>query len=153
MLFDEDGWPTTADSPSAARNSYGLPRLTLKERIFSLLDEPPSLYMNSHGQPEIPVEDPAPPCWPDEGLMRVPYAATYRSMIWKPTAVCIDGEYHTSYGDEAHFVESATTRRSCCWICSLACLCMMQAVALVRKKLRHTLGFSFITSKWTAAVQ
>lgn len=100
VLFDEDGWPTTADSPSAELNSYGFPRLPLKQRIFSLLDEPPSLYMNSNGQPEIPTEDPAPPSWPDEGPMRVPYSATYRSMIWKPTAVCIDGEYHTSYSDE-----------------------------------------------------
>lgn len=100
VLFDEDGWPTTANSPSAQLNWYGLPRLTLKERIFSLLDEPPSLYMNSHGQPEIPTEEPAPPRWPDEAPMRVPYASSYRSLIWKPTAVCIDGEYHTSYGDE-----------------------------------------------------
>lgn len=100
MLFDEDGWPTTADSPSAERNSYGFPRLPLKERIFALLDEPPSLFMNSRGEPETPAEDPAPPRWPDDGPMRVPYAADYRSMIWKPTAVCIDGDYYTSYSDE-----------------------------------------------------
>ncbi|KAG6365456.1 hypothetical protein INS49_007067 [Diaporthe citri] len=100
VVFDEDGWPTTADSPSAGVNYYGFPGRPLKEIMFSLLDEPPSLYMNSHGEPEIPTEDPAPPQMLDEGPMRVPYAAAYRSMIWKPTAVCVDGEYHTSYSDE-----------------------------------------------------
>lgn len=100
VLFDEDGWPTTADSPSAELNYYGFPRLPLKERISRLLDEPPSLYMNSHGEPEVPAEDPPSPRWPEHGPMRTPYAAAYRSMIWKPTAVCVDGEYHTSYSDE-----------------------------------------------------
>lgn len=100
VLFDEDGWPTTADSPSAQANYYGFPRRSLKDRIFSLVDEPPSLYMNSRGEPEIPTEAPASPSWPDHGPMRVPLAAAYGSMIWKPTAVCVDGEYHASYSDE-----------------------------------------------------
>lgn len=99
VLFD-DGWPATDDSLFAEVNHYGFPRRPLQERIYSLLDEPPSLYIDSCGEPEIPTEDPAPPHLPDHGPMRVPYAVAYRSMIWKPTAVCIDGDYHTSYSDE-----------------------------------------------------
>lgn len=65
-----------------------------------MLDEPPSLYMNSRGEPEAPAEDPAPLLVPEDAPLRVPYPAAYGSMIWKPTAVCIDGDYHVSYGDE-----------------------------------------------------
>lgn len=56
--------------------------------------------MNSRGEPEIPNEDPAQPLTRDEWSMCVPYAAAYRSMVWKPTAVCIDEEYHAYYNDE-----------------------------------------------------
>lgn len=100
VLFDEDGLPTTADSPSAQLNYYGLPRRPLKQMIDPILDEPPSLYMNSHGEPEIPTEDFELPFEPYFGPVCFPYAAAYRSMVWKPTAVCIDGDYHDSYNDE-----------------------------------------------------
>lgn len=56
--------------------------------------------MNSHGEPETPAEDPESPRWPEDAPMRVPYPEAYGSMIWKPTAVCIDGEYFVSYGDD-----------------------------------------------------
>ena len=95
VLFDEDGWPTT-DSAIGEVNTYGAPRIPLKERIFSLLDEPPSLCMNSRGGPEAPTEDPAPLLVPEDAPLRVPYPASYGSTIWKPTAVCIDGDYHVS---------------------------------------------------------
>ncbi|KAL1845924.1 hypothetical protein Daus18300_014415 [Diaporthe australafricana] len=99
VLFDEDGWPT-ADLASGDVNGYGFPRRPLKERIVSLLDEPPSLYMNSRGEPESPPEDPEPLRWPEDTPMRVPYPEAYRSMIWKPTAVCVDGDYFVSYSDD-----------------------------------------------------
>lgn len=86
VLFDEDGWPTI-DSAIGEVNTYGAPRLPLKERIFPLLDAPPSLYMNSRGGPEAPTEDPAALLVPEDAPLRVPYPAAYGSMIWKPTAV------------------------------------------------------------------
>lgn len=101
--FNDDGYPTTADSPSAELNEYGfLPRRPLKERISALLDEPPSLCMNSHGEPGAePTEDTQPlRGFPDERRNRLPYAAAYRSLLWKPSAVRIDGKYHAFYNEE-----------------------------------------------------
>ncbi|KAK4104664.1 kinase-like protein [Parathielavia hyrcaniae] len=46
------------------------------------------------------TEEHAPAMFADDAAMRVPYPEGLRGMVWKPTAVCVDGWYMEGYGDE-----------------------------------------------------
>ncbi|KAK0629475.1 kinase-like domain-containing protein [Bombardia bombarda] len=49
---------------------------------------------------EATVDEPEAAMFDGDAMLREPYPAAFRSMMWKPTAVCVAGTYFTAYSDE-----------------------------------------------------
>ncbi|KAK6223466.1 Serine/threonine-protein kinase spk-1 [Colletotrichum tabaci] len=97
--FDEDGNPTKDQGEPFWALEETRP---LKDRVHEILDEPQGLFIDQNGEPQDPaVADPAPPQFESDGPPRVPYTEAYSGMLWKPTAVCVDGGYFVAYSDES----------------------------------------------------
>lgn len=100
--FDDEGYATEHDSGTPL--VYFRDRSDLKAEIKKIWDEPPSLSMRSNGEVDTTVH--TQPCKPDNTLFlgdvkhTTPYPPAYRSMLWKPTAVSVDGDHYVFYEDE-----------------------------------------------------
>ncbi|KAF4999989.1 hypothetical protein FDECE_11337 [Fusarium decemcellulare] len=73
----------------------------LKDRVYAIFDEPPSLFISREGEAvEIPDEEVDGVLFDDDAAMRVPYSPAFSSMVWRPTAVCVAGTYMAGYTEE-----------------------------------------------------
>lgn len=94
--FDEEGF--------AVEGKEGEPFWSLEEmrpledRVQAIVNEPPSLFINE--ALDAAVEEPEAAMFDDDAALRVPYADALSSMLWRPTAVCVDGDYFARYSDE-----------------------------------------------------
>lgn len=101
--FDGNGFPIPGDASAwGGQEPWQFwdvedRRSSLRDRVRAIVDEPAGLFINSRGEVVgEPEERPAPPVFGDEAA-RVPYASHLREVVWKPTAVCVDGEYFWGY--------------------------------------------------------
>lgn len=91
----------------------------LEDRVRAIVDEPPDLFINSHvhdetiegdmgnGESKVEIfED------PNDLALRMPYSAALGGMVWKPTAVCVQGVYFTAYSEETERMLEAFPRIS-----------------------------------------
>ena len=87
----------------------------LKDRVGGIIDEPPSLFISSQGEAVEAIDtsmDDGPETVTFDAEFRVPYPATIDSMVWKPTAVCVEGGYFAAYSDETDEMLKAFPRIS-----------------------------------------
>lgn len=110
--FDEEGF-------AVVEGEGGEPFWSLEEtqplenRVRAIVDEPPGLFINGQGEAlDAVVEEPEAPMFDGDAALRVPYPAALSSMLWKPTAVCVDGAYFTAYSDETDDMLEAFPRIS-----------------------------------------
>jgi len=112
--FDENGF-------AVAKGGQGEPFWSLKEarpledRVGGITDEPLSLFISSQGEAVEAIdtsteEEPETVAFDLE--LRVPYPASIASMVWKPTAVCVEGGYFAGYSDETDEMLKAFPRIS-----------------------------------------
>lgn len=100
--FDTEGYPTEDESGTPL--IHFRERANLRDEIGKIWDEPPSLSMRSDGGIDTTVY--TQPSAPDDSLFSeeaervTPYPLDYRSMLWKPTAVRVDGTRYIFYEDE-----------------------------------------------------
>lgn len=116
IKFNENGF-------AAAKGEQGEPfwvleeTRPLKDRVGGIIDEPPSLFISSQGE-VVEAIDISMINGPGTGIFdpdfRVPYPATINSMVWRPTAVCVEGAYFDSYSDETDEMLKAFPRISGC---------------------------------------
>lgn len=96
--FDKHGFPATD-----GKRGKGLLILKetqpLEDRVRRIVDEPPTLSINGRGETVELDEEPVPDIFEDDPAVRVPYSAAFTSMLWKPTAVCVDGAYFAAYSE------------------------------------------------------
>lgn len=103
--FDEQGKPTKDEGGKLLTPDYFLDRASLEETIAQIWDNPPSLQMRTNGEVDT-AEYPPPPSSPsnllfqEEAERTTPYPRFYESMLWKPTAVRVEGAYYLFYEDE-----------------------------------------------------
>jgi serine/threonine protein kinase len=69
-------------------------------RVRSIVDEPKGLAVDRKGEVVEMTEEPAPGVFGDWAAMRAPYPDWAKGMVWKPTAVCVEGGYIEGYGEE-----------------------------------------------------
>jgi serine/threonine-protein kinase SRPK3 len=112
--FDEGGF-------AVAEGEQGEPFWTLeetrplKDRVGGIMDEPPSLFINNQGEAVEAIDtsmDDGPEMVTFDEEFRIPYPATIDSMMWKPTAVCVEGGYFAAYSDETDEMLKAFPRIS-----------------------------------------
>ena len=116
--FDEDGF-------AVAKGEQGNPFWSLKEkrplkdRVAGIIDEPPSLFISSQGEAvEAILDDAIVEDGDGRGTVTfdeefaVPYPAPIASMVWKPTAICVEGDYFAAYSDETDEMLKAFPRIS-----------------------------------------
>ncbi|KAK4451219.1 kinase-like domain-containing protein [Podospora aff. communis PSN243] len=112
--FDEDGF-------AVAEGKQGEPIWSLKEtrplkdRVDDIIDEPPSLFISSQGEAVEAIDtsiDDGPDAVVFDEEFRIPYPATMDSMVWKPTAICVDGDYFAAYSDETDEMLKAFPRKT-----------------------------------------
>lgn len=106
--FDEDGFLShnQTDKPL----TYFLPAISLEDKIVqTTFDKPPSLQMTSNGQVDTAEYEPTVipgenyhPLIPEEVERIKPYPGVYDHMLWKPTSIRVDEEYHVFYEREDH---------------------------------------------------
>ncbi|KAI1460183.1 kinase-like protein [Annulohypoxylon moriforme] len=100
--FDEDGFPVGEGESGEVFWSLEQTK-PLEDRIKAIIDNPASLFINDQGEPleaaDIDIRPRTVPFSDDVGR-NVPYSAELDSMVWKPTAICVDGDYFVSYSDE-----------------------------------------------------
>ncbi|OIW27648.1 kinase-like protein [Coniochaeta ligniaria NRRL 30616] len=85
----------------------------LADRVRGIVDEPPGLFINRLGEEVDAVdEEPEGAMFEDDAALGEPYPAAFRSMVWKPTAVCVAGSYFTAYSDETDGILEAFPRIS-----------------------------------------
>lgn len=100
--FNEDGFLSQNENDKPL--TYFLPAVSLEEKIVqTAFDKPPSLQMTSNGEIDtaeyefmVPGEN-YHPLIPEEVDWIKPYPEVYDYMLWKPTSVRADGEYHVFY--------------------------------------------------------
>ncbi|KAI5862584.1 kinase-like protein [Durotheca rogersii] len=66
----------------------------LEDRVWPIADEPPGLFLNGRGEAADGVVP------EDEAERSAPYPPAFAGMVWKPTAVSVDGSYLSNYSDE-----------------------------------------------------
>jgi serine/threonine-protein kinase SRPK3 len=110
--FDEEGF-------AIAEGEEGEPFWSLEEtrplenRIRDIVDEPSGLFISGQGDALRAVDgEPEAAMFDDDAALRVPYPAALSSMVWKPTAVCVDGAYFTAYSDNTDGMLEAFPRIS-----------------------------------------
>ena len=100
--FDEDGF-------AVAEGEEGEPFWSLEEirsledRVGGIIDEPPSLFISCQGEAVEAIDtsmEAEPGTVAFDLELRDPYPAWIGSMVWRPTAVCVEGGYFTAYSDE-----------------------------------------------------
>lgn len=96
-LLDEEGYPTEDESGDSEPLTYFLKKADLRDEMKKIWDEPPWLAMRSNGEVDTTVYTDAPDPEEDEAI--APYRPAYRSMLWKPTAVAVDGDHYVTYED------------------------------------------------------
>ncbi|KAI2614925.1 kinase-like protein [Hypoxylon sp. NC1633] len=85
----------------------------LEDRVRGIVDEPPGLFINGLGEAvEATDDEPDAAIFDGDAILREPYAAAFRSMTWKPTAVCVAGSHFTAYSDETDDMLEAFPRIS-----------------------------------------
>ncbi|RMD41612.1 hypothetical protein DV735_g3524, partial [Chaetothyriales sp. CBS 134920] len=106
--FSEDGLPVT--DPNDTTEAKAQPEefeilvdsRPLANRVRDIIDEPAGLFINTQGEEEPEPEHKAYVHYSSfiktDGPNK-PYAASLRSMLWKPTAVCMAGNYFAAYCD------------------------------------------------------
>ncbi len=87
----------------------------LEDRVLGIIDEPTGRFINAQGE-AVEVTD-AEMEKSRRAVMfgvefTVPYPAAVRSMVWKPTAVCVDGGFFVAYSDETGQMLEASPRIS-----------------------------------------
>jgi serine/threonine protein kinase len=98
--FDEDGF-AVADGEQGGEPFWTLEdSRPLRERVRSIVDEPKGLCVDASGEVVEMTEEPAPGFFPDWVALRAAYPDWTKGMVWKPTAVCVEGEYIEGYGEE-----------------------------------------------------
>ncbi|KAK3684183.1 kinase-like domain-containing protein [Podospora appendiculata] len=91
--FDEEGCAVLEDGEPI----YFLEETTsLAERIQGIFDEPCTRSINLEGD-AVGAVDVAPAVFEEWAEMRVPYPEVFEGMVWKSTAVCIDGRFVVGY--------------------------------------------------------
>lgn len=99
--FDEDGFVIKNDGGDD-QDKRGEPiwpvetRRPLEDRVRETLDEPPALFIDATGNPAAAATangEQKGGRWIDDHERRVLYLPASNSILWKPTAVCVDGEY------------------------------------------------------------
>lgn len=100
--FDEYGYATGDESGTPLTNF--LNEMSLGDRVAQIWDDPPSRTMSSNGEVDTAVyPPPSPPStslYPDDAEKVAPYPPFYESMLWKPTAVRVDGLFYLFYEDK-----------------------------------------------------
>ncbi|KAK7716290.1 hypothetical protein SLS64_003442 [Diaporthe eres] len=100
--FDTEGYPTEDESRTPLM--YFREKSNLRDEIGKIWDEPPSLSMRSDGEIDTTVytqpSAPSDSLFSEEAERVTPYPLVYRSMLWKPTAVRVDGTHYIFYEDE-----------------------------------------------------
>lgn len=131
--FTNDGFPAKEDEPGEPFWVLDKAR-PLGGRVRGIVDEPAGLFIDADGEvmDDPGDEDPGdayPPSPDFDGWrLSVPYPPPLRSMVWKPTAICIDGDYiigYTSGGETEKMLRrsprSPSARPTCCSTCSPRC--------------------------------
>ncbi|RYP40341.1 hypothetical protein DL768_010646 [Monosporascus sp. mg162] len=110
--FDEKGFPVAEDEDGEVFWSLEEAQ-PLDDRVRTIVDEPAGLFINGRDEALEAVdmdEEPAPAMFDNDAALRVPYPAALGSMVWKPTAICIDGSYFTAHSDETYGMLEAFPR-------------------------------------------
>ncbi|KAM7187460.1 Protein kinase-like domain containing protein [Rhypophila sp. PSN 637] len=96
ILWDEDGMPTR--DPSAGNpleKLESMERRPLKDLVRKIWDEPEGRVVHT-GTASSLEDDGKVDYWGE----RIPYAACFEDMVWKPKAVRVDNTYMHGYNDE-----------------------------------------------------
>lgn len=110
--FDEEGFAVVEGKGGEPFWSLEETR-SLEDRVRGIVDEPPGLFINGRGEALEAVDmEPEAAMFDDDAALRVPYVAALNSMVWRPTAVCVDGAYFTAYSDNTDGVLEAFPRIS-----------------------------------------
>ncbi|TLD20376.1 hypothetical protein PspLS_08466, partial [Pyricularia sp. CBS 133598] len=107
VRFDEDGL-VVKDAGREGQEDRGEPlapgdnRRPLEDHVHETVEEPPALFLDESGNPTSPDGKPVEPAsWHEaQHKAREPYSSAFRSMLWKPSAVCINCGQFTGYSDE-----------------------------------------------------
>lgn len=98
-MFDEDGYPLANGCKGRPFEDYG-ERNLLKDRVRNIKDKPAGSFIDSDVEKRHPSHSPegdlCPFCPENE-----PLPAAFDSMLWKPTAICVAGEYVSGYSDRS----------------------------------------------------
>ncbi|RYP90065.1 hypothetical protein DL770_003804 [Monosporascus sp. CRB-9-2] len=110
--FDEEGFPVVEGEGGEVFWSLEETQ-PLDDRVGAIVGEPAGLFINGRGEALEAVDmdgEPEPAMFDDDAALRVPYPAALGSVVWKPTAICIDGSYFTAYSDETYGMLEAFPR-------------------------------------------
>ncbi|KAK4215445.1 kinase-like domain-containing protein [Rhypophila decipiens] len=97
ILWDEDGMPTRdpgAGNPLEKLES--MEKRPLKDLVRKIWDEPEGHVVQTGAASSLEEDDCKPDYWGD----RIPYAACFEDMVWKPKAVRVDNTYMYRYNRE-----------------------------------------------------
>ncbi|EJT70664.1 serine/threonine protein kinase [Gaeumannomyces tritici R3-111a-1] len=95
--FNYDGFLAEDDEPG---DPYLPPDTArpLEGHVRGIVDEPASLFISADGRLVDPADvNPPSPIMPEWHPLREPYPPPLRSMVWKPTAICVAGNYSVAY--------------------------------------------------------
>ncbi|KAL8295833.1 hypothetical protein RB597_009103 [Gaeumannomyces tritici] len=95
--FNYDGFLAEDDEPG---DPYLPPDTArpLEGHVRGIVDEPASLFISADGKLVDPADvNPPSPVMPEWHPLREPYPPPLRSMVWKPTAICVAGNYFVAY--------------------------------------------------------
>lgn len=118
--FDDEGFPAAVGG-EGGEVFWSLDETRpLGDRVRAIVDEPAGLVVNNgrgeavdmnmetemdmDGEPGVAMFD------ADDATLREPFPAALGSIAWKPTAICVDGDYITAYSDETDAMLEAFPR-------------------------------------------
>ncbi len=76
----------------------------MEDRVRTIFDSPASQFIGTH-----PGTEPCPGTgddgqefvvFEDDAALAEPYLDAFKQIVWKPTAICVNGDYMTAYSEE-----------------------------------------------------
>lgn len=110
--YDEEGFAVSDNEEGELLWSPDDSR-PMVDRIRAIIDEPPSLFINGRGEAiEVDDDEIMGALDDNDAALRVPFAAPFNAMVWRPTAICVDGSYFVAYDEDINHMLVAFPRIS-----------------------------------------